>query len=188
MTRRAAAAQRTHDAVLDAAVAAIPGRPWAEVTVEEIAAQAGVSARTVLRRFGSKDGLARAAAERARAQVRAGRPAAAPGDLHAAVAELGAHYEQWADVALWLLDEGRRAPVIAEAAREAERLHADWVRRAFAPQLAARPAGAPRRRALAALGTATDVQAWVLLRRRSGLSRREAEAAMRALCAGALEG
>jgi AcrR family transcriptional regulator len=187
MTRRAALAQRTHDAVLDAAVAAIPGRPWAELTVEEIAVRAGVSARTVLRRFGSKDGLARAAAERAREEVRAGRPAGAPGDLHATIAELGEHYERWADVALWLLDEGRRAPVLAEAARDGERLHEDWVRRAFAPQLAALPAGPARRRALAALAAATDVHVWDLLRRRSGLSRRDAEAAVRDLCSGALE-
>lgn len=189
MTQRAEAAERTHLAIIDATLSFIPQRTWEELTIEEVAERAGVSVRTVLRRFGSKDGLAQATAERARELIAEQRRGDRPGDLDATIAELVEHYERWGENALWLLGNGRTVPVLAQVAAEGTRMHEDWVRRVFAPQLEAHPARSARRRRLtAALGAVTDVHTWELLRRRSGLSRRETETALRELCAGLLGG
>lgn len=189
MTRRAEAAERTHAAIIDATLSFIPGRTWEELTVEEIAAHAGVSVRTVLRRFGSKDGLAEATADRCRERIAEQRRGDRPGDLDATIAELVEHYERWGETALWLLDQRRTVPVLAKAAAEGTRLHEQWVRVVFAPQLAGYPARSARRRRLtAALGAVTDVHTWEMLRGRSGLSRIETEGALRELCAGVLGG
>jgi AcrR family transcriptional regulator len=187
MTQRGESAERTRLAIVDAALSFIPQRMWEELTIEEIAMRAGVSVRTVLRRFGSKDGLVEAAAERARELVADQRRGDRPGDLDSSIAELVEHYERWGDNAMWLLDHRRSVPVLEQVAVDGTRLHEDWVRRVFAPQLAAHPArSALRRRLAAALGAVTDVHTWEMLRRRSGLSRDETETALRELCAGVL--
>lgn len=189
MTQRAQAAERTHAAIIDATLSFIPERTWDELTIEEIAERAGVSVRTVLRRFGSKDGLVEATAGRARVLIAEQRRGDRPGDLEATIAELVEHYERWGGNALWLLDHSRTVPVLAKVAAEGTLLHEEWVRQVFAPQLAAHPARSARRRRLtAALGAVTDVHTWELLRRRSGLSRGETEIALRELCAGVLRG
>ncbi|WP_329613984.1 TetR/AcrR family transcriptional regulator [Streptomyces brevispora] len=48
------------EALLDAALAALTGRPWPTVRMVDVAAAAGVSRQTLYNEFGSKDGLARA--------------------------------------------------------------------------------------------------------------------------------
>lgn len=187
MTQRAESAGRTHAAIIDATLSFIPQRTWDELTIEEIAARAGVSERTVLRRFGSKHGLVEATADRARVLISEQRRGDRPGDLEATIAELVEHYERWGDNALWLLDHSRTVPMLAKVATEGTRMHEQWVRLVFAPQLAVHPVRSARRRRLtAALGAVTDVHVWEMLRRRSGLSRGEVETALRELCAGVL--
>ncbi|MEU5270184.1 TetR/AcrR family transcriptional regulator [Streptomyces hygroscopicus] len=82
------------ESLLDAAFAALEGRPWPRVTMAEVAAAAGVSRQTLYNEFGSKEGLARALVRReADAYLRGvdraltGAPgAAAPGERLAAAA------------------------------------------------------------------------------------------------------
>ena len=62
--------------------------------------------------------------------------------------------------------------------------HREWVERIFAAPLAELPAGAERKRALAAHIAALDVYVWKLLRRDLGLSRAATTAAMRDLVTG----
>ncbi|WAP58195.1 TetR/AcrR family transcriptional regulator [Streptomyces sp. S465] len=52
------------ESLLDAAFAALDGRPWPRVTMAEVAAAAGVSRQTLYNEFGSKEGLARALVRR----------------------------------------------------------------------------------------------------------------------------
>lgn len=58
-TRRGAAAQR-REAVFAALRAQLLERPWAEVTLEAVAKDAGVSRQTLYNSFGSRSGLAQA--------------------------------------------------------------------------------------------------------------------------------
>ena len=57
MGARAQAVDATRRRIMDALIALAGERPFAEVTLDTIAERAGVSVQTVLRQFGSRDGL-----------------------------------------------------------------------------------------------------------------------------------
>ena len=61
MTARAASSAATSERIVEAAVALFYERPLAGVVLEDVASRAGVSAQTVLRHFGSREGLFAAA-------------------------------------------------------------------------------------------------------------------------------
>ncbi len=58
-------------------------RRLSDITLEDIAAKSGVTVRTILRRFGSRDGLLEAAFEKLRVEIEGQRPETKPGDTHA---------------------------------------------------------------------------------------------------------
>ena len=76
----------------------------------------------------------------------------------------------------WELLEDR-VPVIAEGLRIARAGHAAWLEQTFADALV-RTRGRARRRFLAELYAATDINTWRLWRRHLGLTRQQAELAM----------
>ena len=65
MRARAQAAQATAQAIIAAARVLFAERPYDQVSLPVIAERAGVTVQTVLRRFGSKEELFAAAAQRA---------------------------------------------------------------------------------------------------------------------------
>ena len=186
MRARAASVEETRARLVDAMLAQFAERPFADITLESVAADAGVSQQTLLRHFGSKPGLVAATSEVVAARIASQRGAAPVGDPAGAVANLFDHYEEWGDLVLRLLAQEDRLDELAESAAQGRALHAAWVERVFGPQLAA--AGGERRQRLRAqLITVCDVLAWRVLRRDLGLSRLEAQAAVvdlvEALCA-----
>jgi AcrR family transcriptional regulator len=185
MRARADSAAATADRVVAATIRLFPTMPWDDLTLGAIAEAAGVTVQTVIRRFGSKDGVYRAAVERVTASVTEQRAQAPVGDVAAAVANLVDHYETTGDIAMHLLRQELGVPVIAETTTFGRRLHADWVERVFAPWLdAAR--GAARKRLCAQLVAVCDVYTWHLLRRQGDLSRAATEASIRQLVEGVL--
>ena len=186
MVARAQAAAATADRILDAAVELFWERP-AEVSLEDVARHAGVSVQTVIRRFGSRDGLLAAAAEREAERVRRQRDEAPIGDPAGAVRVLFDHYEALGDRVLRLLAEEDRLPGLGEIAGRGRALHRDWCARVFASALAGRT-GVERDRRLAQLVALCDVYTWKLLRRDAGLSRRQAELALVELLERMMEG
>src|SRR5690606_534823 len=137
---------------------------------------AGVSHQTVLNHFGSKEGVARAAAEVLAAETAAARAQAEPGEARRAVAVLVAEYERIGDANVrWAL-ASERLGTLAPLLDEARAGHRAWLERVFGGAL---PRGrVARARTLHALHAATDVYGWKLLRRDLGLSRNETERAM----------
>jgi AcrR family transcriptional regulator len=174
MKTRAAAAAATADRILEAAIELFSTRPYEEVGLEDVAAQAEVSVRTVLRRFGSKEGLFAEAHEAAGDRMRAQRSEVPAGDLRGAIRNLFDHYEMWGEQRLLFLAQEHRVLEIARDIRAGRGVHREWVERAFGPFLANRR-GQRRERCVMALLAATDVYVWKLLRRDWGLSREEAE-------------
>ncbi|HEU0302239.1 MAG TPA: helix-turn-helix domain-containing protein, partial [Longimicrobium sp.] len=94
MAARAEAAARTARDILAATVALWRERPIDEITLADIAARAGVSARTVIRRFGSREGVISACIEADAAGIQAERGQAFPGSVDEALDVLLAHYER----------------------------------------------------------------------------------------------
>src|SRR5215217_3045719 len=103
MERRAAAAAGTGERILQATIDLHAERWHDQISLEDIATRADVTVQTVLRRFGSKESLVDAAADRGAEQVVEQRRGAVAGDVQGAVDVLLDHYEQWGRVTLRLL-------------------------------------------------------------------------------------
>jgi AcrR family transcriptional regulator len=187
MSARAASAEATGARILDAAVEVFWECPSDQVSLDEVARRAGVSVQTVIRRFGGKEGLFVAAAERESHAVRDQRDQAPVGDVAAAVRVLVDHYEAYGDRVLKMLAEQERVPALRPIVDGGRTLHRQWCMRVFAPALTAR-SGADRRRCLAQLVAVCDVYLWKLLRRDAGLSRKQTELAIVELLTPLLEG
>ncbi|HET6964749.1 MAG TPA: helix-turn-helix domain-containing protein [Acidimicrobiales bacterium] len=162
MRARAEAAEQTAERVMDAAIALWRQRPYDEITLNEIASNAGVALSTVMRRFGSKDRLAEAVLRSDRVGTQAGRDAVPAGDVPGAVRMIVGDYEMNGDAVIRMLAVEERieaARLVVAAGRAA---HEDWVSRVFGPLL---PRGSLRRVRIFQLVVATDVYTWKLLRR-----------------------
>ncbi|MBK9088576.1 MAG: TetR/AcrR family transcriptional regulator [Holophagales bacterium] len=179
---RAEAAAATHRCILEVAIRLLGDRFYDEVSLAEVARGAGVTVQTVLRRFGSKEGLTEAATALGVERVRAERWSSPPGDLDDAVRGLLAHYEAWGDRSLRFLAQEQRVAAMGGVVRAGRALHHDWVDHAFEPWLA-RKRGAMRARLRARLIAVTDVYVWKIVRRDLGLDERAAEATLRELVA-----
>jgi AcrR family transcriptional regulator len=177
MEARADAAAATAEAILDAVTELFWEQPSDQVRLDQVASRAGVTVQTVIRRFGSKDKLFAAAAERQSRLVMETRSHVVPGDVRGAVANLVEHYELMGDRVLRMLAEEGRLPALKVLADGGRQLHREWCRSVFAPFLAGAPTTVRRRR-LAQLVAICDVYTWKLLRRDSGLSRQQTERAL----------
>jgi AcrR family transcriptional regulator len=165
---RAHATQETERRVLEAATQLFAERYYDDVSIEEVARLAGVTTKTVQRRFGGKEGLAQAfivAAGKHNAELRDRVP---PGNPALALDFILGMYEPMGDTLMRTLSLDGRIPVVTTMAEVGRALHWTWLERVFGPLLAR---DAPVRQGqLAQLLLATDVYAWKLLRRDQGLS------------------
>jgi AcrR family transcriptional regulator len=176
MKARAEAVEATRDRIARAAMARFLAQLYDDVTIAAVAADAGVSAQTVLNHFESKEGLFSAAAAVFSADLAGARDEAPARDAAGAVAALMDQFERSGDgnVRLALLDE--RIPAVKAALDDGRSLHQAYLADVFADRLPRAPA--ERRRALAALHAANDMYTWKLLRRDLGLGRRTTQQVM----------
>jgi AcrR family transcriptional regulator len=166
MTARAEAVERTRTRILEAAMSLAETRPVSAITLDAVAAAAGVSVQTLLRRFESRAGLVDAVRQHAVAIVVEERRAPV-GDIDAAVRIVLDHYELRGDVVLLMLAEEHEDAVTREVTDRGREFHRAWVAETFAPFL---PSQAKAREELLDLLTiATDVYTWKQLRRDRGL-------------------
>jgi AcrR family transcriptional regulator len=179
MRARAQATEQTAERVMDAAISLWRAGPFEEITLKEIAERAGVSLSTVMRRFGSKDGLAEAVLSSDRVGTQAGRDAVAESDVSGAVEMIVADYELNGDAVIRMLALEERIDVIRHVVEAGRVAHERWVERVFGPLLAA---GSRHRMQVLQLVAATDVSTWKLLRRDRHLSPDEVVAVMEDLC------
>lgn len=186
MRARADAAAKTERRITDAAFALFSERLYDQVSLADIAASAGVSSQTIIRRFGSKEGLVAAVGERAARDVRAQRDEAPADDVEAAISNLVEHYERDGDRVLHLLAQETRVPAFREITDRGRDLHYAWVDRVFAAHLAGLR-GAARRRRRGQLIAACDVYVWKVLRRDLRLSRGDVERAVGGMINGVLQ-
>lgn len=187
MSVRADSAAQTAERILDAAVEGFWENPAAQPSLDDVATRAGVSVRTVIRRFGGREGLMAAAAEREQARTLAERDITIAGGTSVAVGVLVDHYERVGDGVLRLLAEEARTPSLAPIAESGRELHREWCARVFAAALCDLD-GVERRRRLAQIVAVCDVYMWKLLRRDAGLTRQQTELALVELLTSITEG
>ncbi len=154
-------------------------------TLDAVAARAGVSVQTVLRHFGTRDGLFDAALEAATESMVDER-AVPVGDVPGAVQAIVDHYELRGDFVIRLLAREEDDPRMAQVTARGRVTHREWVDTVFAPKLP--PASTERDALVDLLVVATDVYTWKLLRRDRGLSRADAEGRMQRLIGAILSG
>jgi AcrR family transcriptional regulator len=177
MTARAEAAAATRQAIVDAYLALFVDHDYDEITLDAVAARAGVAVQTVIRRFGSKEELFAAVAREVAAEERAFRAEAVPGDVREAVRGVVARYERIGDVVLRVLGQEARFPALREVTDGGRQIHYGWVERAFGPFLEGLTP-AERRRRHGQLVALTDIFTWRLLRRDLGFGQRQTQLAM----------
>jgi AcrR family transcriptional regulator len=156
-----------HEHVITAAVDTFTAERSFAITLGSVAERAGVTVKTILRHFGSRDAMIEAAWSRVYRAALAER-AAPPGDRDASLRVLIAHYERRGALVLGVLaEEGEdpRAQRMCDAGRVG---HRAWVETVFGAGL---PEQRDKRcRLIDALVVATDVYCWKLLRLDRALS------------------
>jgi AcrR family transcriptional regulator len=167
MGARADAAAATRDRIIRAVLELHVAKFHDQITLDDIAARAGVTVQTVLRHFETRERLVTAAAELASSEVITQRTAAPVGNIDGAVENLLDHYEAWGQSALRLLAQEERVPQLRVVADGGRAAHYAWVERTFAPFLA--ETSDPQLRAK--LIVLADVFTWKLLRLDLGLDR-----------------
>jgi AcrR family transcriptional regulator len=178
MTSRAESAERTAREILCATRELFTTKAVADITLADIAALAGVTVQTVLRRFGDKDSLFAAAITHFTAEVEAGRGQAMPDDPDDIAAVLCAHYEDYGPMTVKLLAEELTTPAARDAVTVGRRYHRAWCETVFAGTLA-RVSGTEHGRRLAQLMAICDLRTWEMLRITADLSCEQVELALR---------
>src|SRR5688572_11945975 len=181
---RALAAEATGERILDAFAEQLRERWFDEIRLEEVARDAGVAVQTVIRRFGSKEGLLDAMHERLGDEIRQRRDVK-PGDAAAAVASVVEDYETVGDLVIRTLAQEDRYAAVKSMTDIGRAMHREWMASAFAPWLD-KIAPEARRRATDALVVAGDIYVWKLIRRDMRRPVAEYRALMEKMCAAAL--
>jgi AcrR family transcriptional regulator len=174
MSVRAQAAATTRERLLAAAWEHFASRPYEDVRLREIAADAGVTPQTLHTAFGSKEELLTATYLWWGQGVIAGRDTAPVGEVEEAVRILFDHYEVHGGAVLRMLSQEERIPAIRQMTDAGRAYHGAWAERTFEPLLQGLR-GTSRRRRLSAIVVATDLLVWKLLRHDMDLNRRLAE-------------
>ena len=157
MGARAEAVAETRLRIIEALFDLGRERMFPDISLDDVAAAAGVSVQTILRHFKSRAGLTEATMDHAIATVAEERRAPV-GDVDAAVAAIVDHYEDRGQTALLMLAQESSDPQVAELTRRGRDMHRTWVKDVFAPFTG------PRDPLIDLLVVATDVYTWKLLR------------------------
>jgi AcrR family transcriptional regulator len=172
---RAKAQERTREALIKAATDEFFEGNWLKSTLDSLSHKAGVTRQTLLRHFGSKDGLLMQSLMRGATQVRDQRWNTPTTDISGAVENVIEHYEEWGERSVRIGAWQRGPTVLALFANAARQIHYDWVEHAFARWLELLDEETRARRQ-AILIVLCDVQTWWILANDLGLPRREVHA------------
>lgn len=181
---RAQATEATAHRILDVFFECAKERWFDEITLEEIARRAGVTVRTVIRRFGGKEGVLSSSFHRVGPRIRAARTVV-PGDIDGAISRVLEIYEEFGDAVIRNLAQEPRHDALRPLMELGRQEHRSATATAFAPWLDALPE-TRRRESLDSLVIALDVYTWKLLRRDMRRSIAETKTVIRGIVDGIL--
>jgi AcrR family transcriptional regulator len=166
---RASAAERTLDRIYDSAFMLFRSRPFAEVTLQAVADEAGVTLQTVLRRCGSKEQLFTEAAARQMDRIFHDREPPTARGIEAIVRTVVASYEDMGDLNWRGVSQEGEFPLIKKLFDQARARHRQWIAACFSEVIGS-ARGKERERRITLLFAATDFYLWKLFRLDLGLN------------------
>ncbi len=144
-----------------------------EITLEMIASKAGVNERTILRKFGSKEGLLEAALKADDvAGIKSIKDEAEAGNIEQIVQTLIKEYKISGQASLRTLAIEHEIPIAAEILSKGRQMHRDWCERVFKPYLPSKK-NKYYHLLIGAFYAATDVHNWKLLHQDLGYSQKD---------------
>lgn len=159
---RAQAAEATGERILAAFVKRMGDQWFENITLDMVAADAGVTVQTVVRRFGGKSGLLLAARDYMEKEIQVRRDIQ-PGDVEWTANVLAADYETVGHLVLRLLSQEERQPALKPVVDQGRRGHREWMSKVFDGTLS-KLTPAKRTATLDALVVAGDLYVWKLVR------------------------
>lgn len=164
MSKRAESAAQTGHDIFTATAELWNERSIADITLEAIAERASVSVRTIIRRFGSKEGLLEACIQNNAGDMKSDREKAEPGDVEGAIGYLLSDYEAHGDAFVRTLAMEDQLEIAHRVLQAGRTYHRQWCSRIFAPFLPDRNDDSYELK-LTAFVAATELYLWKLLRR-----------------------
>ena len=164
---RAEKVARNDQRIMDAMTDLWLETPLLELTLDNVALRSGVTVRTILRKFGSKEGLFKACIDNMGDQLIQNRMQVTPGDLDEILDTLLAEYEHMGDALIRTLTVEYEFKSTREMLKKGRKIHRDWCAVVFEPYLPS-GGGSKYETILAAFITATEFYLWKLLRRDLG--------------------
>jgi Bacterial regulatory proteins, tetR family len=145
-----------------------------EITLEMVAKNANLTVRTILRKYGSKEGVFEAAIRYGTPDIRSFRDEAQVGDIALAVSLLIKEYEYMGAAVIRTLEAENELSIAAKILKKGRLTHKTWCAHIFGPYL---PKKTDKNYStmLGAFYAATDVYKWKLLRKDLGYSKTETE-------------
>jgi len=174
MRARSQAAEKTSKNIMTALGQLWLERSIHEITLEMIAEKAGITVRTILRKYGSKEGLMEASMKSDPAGINAIKDEAQPGNIEQIVSTLMKEYEYTGMAGFRTLAVEKEFPMAARVLKKGREMHTKWCEKVFADFL-------PEKNTkkynvmLGAFYAASDVYKWKLLRIDLGYSKEETE-------------
>lgn len=156
------------------------------ITLQTVADRAGTTVQSVLRHFGSRDGLVDAVIADRASGIEATRDPRQVRDLAGALDDLLRHYEDEGDAVLRTLAIARSSGVAARVIAHGQGVHRNWCLGVLS-RLTAVPPDRLDPVAVDAFVAATDISVWKLLRRDLARSPGATLAAMRLLAEGVID-
>jgi AcrR family transcriptional regulator len=164
MTFRAEKVTQNDQRIMSAIVELWEQFPISEITLDKVANRSGVTVRTILRKFGSKEGLIEACIENDAAGRRKFRDMALPGDYRNALKILLDDYEKLGDASIRTLAVEEELPIAQAILEKGRASHREWCKKVFAPDLPESDSS-DFEHCLLTFITATEFYLWKLLRK-----------------------
>jgi AcrR family transcriptional regulator len=161
--------------LIDAATGEFFEGNWLKASLASLSARAGVTKQTLLRHFGSKDGLLMKSLIRGDGQARDQRWSTPTDDVAGAIDNVLDPYQAWGEPSMRIGALQSGPTILALFSQVARQFHYDWIEHAFGQWLEGLDEDARTRRR-AALIVICDVQTWWILSHDLGLPRSEVSA------------
>ena len=169
MVQRAEQVARNDRKIIDAMSDLWLEVPLSELTLDKVSQRSGVTVRTILRKFGSKEGLFQACIESDGDRFTRKRMQVKPGDLTGILDALLEEYEHMGNALIRTLTVEYEYPVTQTLLQNARRFHRDWCAQVFEPFLP-EPDNDNFETVLSAFIAGTEFYLWKLLRKDLGKS------------------